>query len=155
VEGRERYTVAVRYARDFRDDLDALARVLVPTPSGAQVPMGQLAKLRTVEGPSMIRNESGQLAGYVFVDMAGRDLGGYVNEARRVVAEQVTLPAGYTTNWSGQFEYLEHANRRLRVVIPVTLVLIVLLLYTSNRRPAAAPAANELIDANCPRELLS
>src|SRR5262249_42103258 len=89
VEGRERYGVSVRYGRDFRDDLDALARVLVPTPSGAQVPMGQLARLRTVEGPSMIRNENGQLAGYVFVDTADRDIGGWVDEAKALVQREL------------------------------------------------------------------
>jgi Cu(I)/Ag(I) efflux system membrane protein CusA/SilA len=133
VEGRERYTVAVRYARDFRDDLDELARVLVPTPSGAQVPMGQLAHLRTVEGPSMIRNESGQLAGYVFVDMAGRDMGGYVNEAKDLLRRELSLPTGYTLVWSGQYENLARVRERLVVVVPLTIALIALLLYLNTR----------------------
>jgi Cu(I)/Ag(I) efflux system membrane protein CusA/SilA len=133
VEGRERYTVAVRYARDFRDDLDALARVLVPTPSGAQVPMGRLARLRTVEGPSMIRNESGQLAGYVFVDMAGRDLGGYVTEAKELLRRELVLPPGYTLVWSGQYENLARVRERLTVVVPLTLALITLLLYLNTK----------------------
>jgi Cu(I)/Ag(I) efflux system membrane protein CusA/SilA len=133
VEGRERYTVAVRYARDFRDDLDALARVLVPTPSGAQVPMGQLAHLRTVEGPSMIRNENGQLAGYVFVDMAGRDLGGYVTEAKDLLRRELTLPTGYTLVWSGQYENMARVRERLLVVVPLTIALIALLLYLNTR----------------------
>jgi Cu(I)/Ag(I) efflux system membrane protein CusA/SilA len=129
VEGRERYSVAVRYARDFRDDLDDLARVLVPTPSGAQVPMSQLATVRTVEGPAMIRNESGQLAGYVFVDMAGRDIGGYVTEAKALLHRELTLPVGYSLVWSGQYENMTRVRERLRVVLPVTLALIALLLY--------------------------
>jgi len=133
VEGRERYTVAVRYARDFRDDLDELARVLVPTPSGAQVPMGQLARLRTVEGPSMIRNESGQLAGYVFVDMAGRDLGGYVTEAKDLLRRELTLPTGYTLVWSGQYENMARVRERLVIVVPLTIALIALLLYLNTR----------------------
>ncbi len=131
IEGRERYGVAVRYARDFRDDLDGLGRVLVPTPSGAQVPMGQLARLRTVEGPSMIRNENGQLAGYVFVDMADRDIGGYVAEAKALVQRELTLPTGYSLVWSGQYENLARVRERLRVVIPITLALIALLLYVN------------------------
>jgi Cu(I)/Ag(I) efflux system membrane protein CusA/SilA len=129
VEGRERYGVSVRYARDFRDDLDGLARVLVATPSGAQVPMGHLARLRTVEGPSMIRNENGQLAGYVFVDMAGRDMGGYVADAKALVQRELALPTGYTLLWSGQYENLARVRERLKVVIPITLALIALLLY--------------------------
>jgi Cu(I)/Ag(I) efflux system membrane protein CusA/SilA len=131
VEGRQRYSVAVRYARDFREDLDALARVLVPTPSGAQVPMGQLAHLRTVEGPSMIRNESGQLAGYVFVDMADRDLGGYVEEAKELLRRELTLPTGYSLLWSGQYENMARVRERLTIVIPLTLALITLLLYVN------------------------
>jgi Cu(I)/Ag(I) efflux system membrane protein CusA/SilA len=133
VEGRERYGVAVRYARDFRDDLDALARVLVPTASGAQVPIGQLARLRTVEGPSMIRNESGQLAGYVYVVMGDRDMGGYVDEAKELLRRELTLPAGYTLVWSGQYENLARVRERMTIVLPLTLALIVLLLYLNTR----------------------
>ena len=133
VEGRQRYTVSVRYARDFREDLDALARVLVPTPSGAQVPMGRLAHLRTIEGPSMIRNESGQLAGYVFVDMAGRDMGGYVTEAKELLRRELTLPPGYTLVWSGQYENMARVRERLTVVVPLTIALIALLLYLNTK----------------------
>ena len=129
IEGRERYTVNVRYARDFRDDLQQLRRVLVPTPSGAQVPMAAIADIRLSEGPSMIRNENGQLAGYVYVDMSGRDVGGYVDQAKRVVRDRVELPVGYTLQWSGQYENLVRVRERLKVVLPVTLVLIALLLY--------------------------
>jgi Cu(I)/Ag(I) efflux system membrane protein CusA/SilA len=132
VEGLQRYPVNVRYLRDFRDDPAALREVLVPTKSGAQVPLGQVARVGVSPGPPMIRSENAQRTAWIFVDIADRDLGGYVAEAKRVVAEQVPLPPGYTRVWSGQFEYLEQANRRLALVIPVTVVLIVLLLYVAN-----------------------
>jgi Cu(I)/Ag(I) efflux system membrane protein CusA/SilA len=133
IEGRERYPVNVRYGRDFRDSPERLKRVLVPTPSGAQIPLAQIAELRRLEGPAMIRNENGQLAGYVYVDMAGRDIGGYVNEAKERVAEHVTLPKGYRLVWSGQYENMQRVQERLKVVIPVTLFLIALLLYMSTK----------------------
>ena len=132
VEGLQRYPVNVRYLRDFRDDPAALREVLVPTKSGAQVPLGQVARVGVSPGPPMIRSENAQRTAWIFVDIADRDLGGYVAEAKRVVAEQVPLPPGYTRVWSGQFEYLEQANRRLALVIPITVVLIVLLLYVAN-----------------------
>ena len=127
--------MSVRYARDFRDDLDALARVLVTTPSGAQVPMGRLAWVHTVEGPSMIRNENGQLAGYVFVDMTGRDMGGYVGDAKALLQRELTLPVGYTLAWSGQYENLARVRARLTIVVPLTLALIALLLYLNTGSP--------------------
>jgi Cu(I)/Ag(I) efflux system membrane protein CusA/SilA len=133
VEGRERYTIAVRYARDFREDAEALARVLVATPGGAQIPMGRIATLRTVEGPSMIRNENGQLAGYVFVDMTGRDVGGYVAEAKALLARELTLPVGYTLVWSGQYENLARVRERLKMVLPLTITLIAILLYLNTK----------------------
>ena len=133
VEGPERYPLNIRYARELRDDIPALEQVLVAAPTGAQIPLGQLANIKVNPGPPMIRSENAQRTAWIFVDIAGRDLGGYVAEARRVVAEQVQLPPGYTVIWSGQFEYLAEANRRLAVVIPITVVLIVLLLYVSNR----------------------
>ena len=129
VEGRERYSVSVRYARELRDDPERLKRILVPGMNGAQVPLGQLTELRLTSGPAMIRDEDGQLSGYVYVDMAGRDIGGYVAEAKKKVAEQVKLPAGYTLTWSGQYEYMERAKERLIYVIPLTLLVIFLLLY--------------------------
>ena len=129
VEGRERYGVNVRYGREFRDDVHALRRVLVPTPSGLHVPMAQIADLQLLEGPSMIRDENGQLAGYVYVDMAGRDIGGWVREAKQRVQEQLDLPTGYSLVWSGQYENLARVRERLWVVIPLTLALITLLLY--------------------------
>jgi Cu(I)/Ag(I) efflux system membrane protein CusA/SilA len=133
VEGPERYPLNVRYARELRDDIRALEQVLVAAPTGAQIPLGQLATIKINPGPPMIRSENAQRTAWVFVDIAGRDLGGYVAEAKRVVADQLQLPPGYTVVWSGQFEYLAAANRRLAVIIPITLVLIVLLLYISNR----------------------
>ena len=133
VEGRARFPVNVRYPRELRDDLEALGRVLVATPAGAQVPLGQLATLHKVEGPSMIRNENGFLAGYVYVDTATSDVGGYVERAKRAVASAVALPAGYTLEWSGQYENLLRVRERLKVVLPFTLVLIALLLYANTR----------------------
>jgi Cu(I)/Ag(I) efflux system membrane protein CusA/SilA len=129
VEGRERYPVNVRYARELRDDLPELERVLVATPSGAQVPLAQLADLRVRTGPGMIRNENGRLAGYVYVDVAGRDIGGYVEEAKRSVSEQVPLPPGYELIWSGQYEHMARVKERLKLVVPITLFVIFLLLY--------------------------
>jgi Cu(I)/Ag(I) efflux system membrane protein CusA/SilA len=133
IEGRERYPVNVRYGREFRDDLERLKRTLVPTPSGAQIPMAQIADLRLVEGPAMIRDENGQLVGYVYVDMAGRDIGGYVAEAKARVQEQVALPKGYTLTWSGQYENMLRVRERLKIVLPLTLFLIALLLYMNTR----------------------
>ncbi|MGE0825887.1 MAG: efflux RND transporter permease subunit [Candidatus Binatia bacterium] len=136
IEGRERYPINVRYARELRDDVEMLKRVLVPTPSGAQIPLVQLADLRFSQGPPMIRNELGQLVGFVFVDVVGRDLGGYVEEAKRVVAERVPLPPGYTLLWAGQFEYQLRAKETLKVVVPFTLLLIFLLLYLNTKSVA-------------------
>jgi Cu(I)/Ag(I) efflux system membrane protein CusA/SilA len=133
VEGPARYPVNVRYARELRDNIPALEEVLVTTPTGAQIPLTQVASIRISPGPPMIRSENAQRAAWIFVDIADRDLGGYVTEAKRIVAEQVPMPAGYTVGWSGQFEYLRKANERLIIVIPITLVLIILLLYISNR----------------------
>jgi copper/silver efflux system protein len=129
VEGRERYPVSVRYSRELRDDPEKLKRILIPTISGAQVPLGQLAELRLASGPAMIRDEDGQLAGYVFIDMAGRDIGSYVEEAKKKVAEQVKLPTGYTLSWSGQYEHIQRAKERLIYVVPLTLLIIFVLLY--------------------------
>ena len=129
LEGRERYPINVRYARDLRDNVDDLARVLVPTSSGAQIPMGQLADIRTTTGPPMIRDESAQLVGYVFVDIAGRSLGEYVEEARQAVRDRVEVPAGYRIAWGGQFQYMERAQDKLAIVVPVTLFIVFFLLY--------------------------
>ncbi|MER2268597.1 efflux RND transporter permease subunit [Methylobacterium oxalidis] len=135
VEGRERYTVNVRYPRAFRSDPQSIAReVQVPMPNGGTVPLGEVAKVQLTRGPTSIRTENGQLAVYIFVDITGRDLGGYVNEARAAVASEVKLPQGTTLQWSGQFEYLERAEARLKIVVPVTLLIIFLLLYLNFRR---------------------
>jgi Cu(I)/Ag(I) efflux system membrane protein CusA/SilA len=137
VEGRERYGVIVRYPRDLRDDPRAIAeQVLVPTPGGAMVPLGQVARISLTGGPPSIRTEDAQLAAYVYVDMQGRDMGGYVADAARAVREQVQLPQGYRIQWSGQFENMEHAKARLKLVVPATLVLIFLLLYLNFGRLA-------------------
>jgi len=133
IEGRERYPVNVRYGRDFRQNVESLKRVLVPTPSGAHIPMAQLADLKLVEGPSMIRSENGQLAGYVYVDITGRDVGGWVAEAKRLVDERLQLPAGYSLLWSGQYENMARVRERLKVVLPLTLFLIALLLYMNTK----------------------
>jgi Cu(I)/Ag(I) efflux system membrane protein CusA/SilA len=134
VEGRERYTVNARYFRDFRSDLDSLNRVLVSTMDGRQqIPMAQIADIRLVPGPAMLRNENGLLNGYVYVDVAGRDIGSYVEEAKRVVRNEVQWPAGYTAVWSGQYESMERVKERLKVVVPVTLFLILMLLYLNTR----------------------
>jgi Cu(I)/Ag(I) efflux system membrane protein CusA/SilA len=121
--------VNVRYERAFRDDLPALERVLIKAPGGAQVPLGQVATIALTEGPAMIRDEDGQLAGYVYVDTGTRDLGGYVERARRAITEAVKLPAGYTLEWSGQYEFQVRARQRLTVLVPVVLLSIFVLLY--------------------------
>lgn len=133
VEGRERYTVNVRYLREFRDDLSKLRRVLVPTMSGAHVPLAQIADIELVQGPSMIRDENAMLAGYVYVDVAGRDVGGYVDEAKRVVREKLKLKPGYSLVWSGQYESMMAVRDRLIIVVPLTLLIIVILLYFSTK----------------------
>lgn len=133
VEGRERYPINVRYAREFRESPEALRRVLVPTPGGAQIPLVQVARLDFVTGPPMIRSEDGKLVGFVFVDLAGRPIADYVEEAREAVAAQVELPAGTRIEWTGQFKYLERAKDRLKLVVPVTLLIVFFLLYFHTR----------------------
>ncbi|TIL52270.1 CusA/CzcA family heavy metal efflux RND transporter [Mesorhizobium sp.] len=134
VEGRERYGVAMRYPRALRSDPGAIARdVQIALPGGGFVPLGEVAKVELTRGATSIRTENGQLAVYIFVDIAGRDLGGYVNEAQQAVAAEVKLPPGYSVAWSGQFEYLERAQARLKIVVPLTLALIFLLLYLNFR----------------------
>ena len=129
VEGLERYPVNVRYARGLRDNLSKLSRVLVPVMNGAQVPLTQLADITLRTGPPMIKNEEGFLAGFLYVDVTGRDMGRYVEDAKRAVAEKVKLPAGYQVAWSGQYEYLQRVVERLWVVVPITLFIVFLLLY--------------------------
>jgi copper/silver efflux system protein len=133
VEGRERYPINVRYARDFREDLDALKRVLVPTPTGAQVPISLLADISYKTGPPSIRNENAQLVGFVFVDITTDDIAGYVKAASERVRERVQFPAGYYIQWAGQFEYLKAAEARLKVVVPFTLLIIFVLIYMNTQ----------------------
>ncbi|MBI1977506.1 MAG: efflux RND transporter permease subunit [Candidatus Omnitrophica bacterium] len=133
IEGRERYPVNVRYSRELRDDIEKLKRVLVPTMGGQQIPITQLADIQMVSGPAMIRNENGLLAGYVYVDMAGRDIGSYVEEAKRIVARELKLPSGYGLIWSGQYENMIRVKERLKVVLPLTIFLICVLLYMNTK----------------------
>ena len=134
VEGRERYTVNIRYPRDLRSNPQSIANdVLVPLPNGGTVPLGEVASVKLNRGPTTIRTENGQLATYIYVDIRDRDLGGYVAEAQKAVAASVQFPSGSYVTWSGQFEYLERAEARLKVVVPVTLLIIFLLLYLNFR----------------------
>ena len=133
IQGRERYSVHVRFARDFRDDLPALKRILITMPTGERVPLAQVADIRFVEGPSMIRNENGMLAGYVYVDIIGRDIGSYVGEAKHKVQEHLKPAKGYQLIWSGQYENMIRVKERLKVVLPLTLFIICFLLYLNTK----------------------
>jgi len=135
VEGRERYNVAVRYPRNYRNDPTAIANeVLIPTPAGGTVPLGEVAEVSLSQGPTMIRTEDAQLALYIFVDFRDRDIGSFVADAKKAVAEQVEFPQGYYVAWSGQYEYMERAEQRLQIVVPLTILIIFLLLYLNFRR---------------------
>nr|WP_298690196.1 CusA/CzcA family heavy metal efflux RND transporter [uncultured Dongia sp.] len=135
VEGRERFSVNLRYPRSLRSDPAGIAKhVLIDTPSGSAIPLGELAKVELSQGPSIIRTENALLALYVYIDIRDRDLGGYVADARQAVEREVKFPPGYFAVWSGQFEYLERAEKRLQVVVPVTLLIIFLLLYLNFKR---------------------
>ena len=138
VEGLERYPVNLRYPRELRDDPDRLARVLIPTPSGAQIPLSQVANIELRRGAPAIKSEGARPNAWVYVDLNTSDVGGFVRQAREVLASAVDIPVGYTISWSGQYEYMERANARLRIVIPLTLLLIFVLLYF-NFGNAAAP----------------
>ena len=129
IEGRERYPVNVRYERGYRENLSDLGRVLVKTGMGSQIPLAQLAEISLSPGPAMIRDENGQLAGYVYVDTATSDIGGYVDQAKRAIAEHVKLPAGYTLMWTGQYEFQVRARERFKVLIPLVFFIIFMLLY--------------------------
>lgn len=133
IEGRERYSINLRYPRDLRENLDQLDRVLVMAPMGRQVPLKEVADISLVNGPSMIRDESGMLAGYVYVDITGRDVGGYVEDAKRAVAAELKLPTGYSIVWSGQYENMLRVRERLKIVLPVTVAVIFLLLYANTK----------------------
>ncbi len=133
IEGRERYTINVRYPRELRDNIEKLSRILVATPTGTQVPLGQLGKLTTRMGPPMVLDENGSLAGYVYIDLKDRDPGGYVNDAKEAVKKEVKIPQGYFISWTGQYEYLERMQSRMKIVLPLTLLLIFAFLYFSMR----------------------
>lgn len=133
IEGRERFPVNVRYQRHYRTDVNVLKRTLIATPGGAQIPIEQVADISLATGPTVIRTEQAQLLGYVYVDVADRDIGGYVEDAKRAVADKVKLPEGYYLEWSGQYEYMLRATERLKLVIPVTLLIVIVLLYFSTR----------------------
>jgi len=129
VEGLERYPVNLRYPRDYRSDPDALKRVLIPTPTGAQIPLAAVAEIGVQRGPPVIKSENARPNAWVYVDISGSDIGGYVARAKQAIRDQVQVPAGYTLEWSGQFEYMQRAAAKMRIVIPATLLLIFLLLY--------------------------
>jgi len=129
IEGRERYPVNVRYNRDFRDNVETLRRVLIATPSGAQIPIDEVAKISFSRGPAMIRDEDGALTGYVYIDLNTKDYGGFVNRAESVLRQKLSLPAGYTYKWSGEYEFEQRAKERLQLILPVVFFVIFLLLY--------------------------
>ena len=133
IEGRERFPVNVRYPRELRNDIEKIKRTYIATPSGAQIPLNQIAEVKTEAGPGMIRDENGSLSGYVYVDVAGRDLGSYVEDAKKMIKEKVTLPTGYSIQFSGQFEFMERVKERMKVVLPLTLFIIFILLYVSTK----------------------
>jgi Cu(I)/Ag(I) efflux system membrane protein CusA/SilA len=133
VEGRERYTVNVRYHRDFRSDVEALKHVLIGSMGGAQIPMGQVADIEMVQGPSMIRNENGLLSSYVYVDVADRDIGSYVEDAKKLVQQKLKVPAGIDLVWSGQYENMVRVKEKLKVIVPITLFIIILLLFLNTQ----------------------
>ncbi len=129
VEGLERYPVNVRYGRELRDSVSKLERVLIATPTGAQIPMAQVANIRIHQGPPVIKSENSRLNAWIYVDLKGVDVATYVKNAKKLIAQEVKLPSGYSIVWSGQYEYMERANKRLAVVVPITIVIIFLLLY--------------------------
>jgi copper/silver efflux system protein len=129
IEGRERYPISIRYAPDFRDDIQKLARVVIVTPTGAEVPLGALAKISFSKGPAMIRDEDGLLTGYVYLDLNTRDYGGFVGHADRLLKEKLQMPVGYSLKWSGEYEFELRAKERLKIILPVVFVAIFLLLY--------------------------
>tara|TARA_R110002073_G_scaffold8183_3_gene45495 strand:+ start:1212 stop:4334 length:3123 start_codon:yes stop_codon:yes gene_type:complete len=133
VEGLERYPVNLRYPRNIRDSVENLKMLPIITPAGARIPLSQVADIRIEDGPEMIKSENARLNGWIFIDTVGRDLGGYVEEAKRQIAETITLPPGYSLAWSGQYEYLERAKERLSIIVPLTLAVIVLLLFVHFR----------------------
>ena len=136
IEGRERYPINIRYMRDYRSTVDRLNRTMVSTMSGAQIPIAQVATIKLVSGPGMIRDENARLSGYVYVDIANRDVGSYVEEAKQIVSTHVQLPPGYTLVWSGQYENMLRVKDRLFVVVPITIFIVFLLIYFNTRSAA-------------------
>src|SRR5262249_37459652 len=128
-EGRKRFPVRVRYASEYRTTVDALARLVVPAPNGAQIPISQLANITSVDGASMISSENGLLRGTVLLNVRGRDVGGFVEEAKKTISSRLALPAGYYIEWSGQYENQLRARDRLRIVMPIVIVVIFIMLY--------------------------
>lgn len=133
VEGRERYTIGVRYLRDYRSNIDALKHVLIATPSGQHIPMGEVADLEMVSGPSMLRNENGLLSGYVYIDVADRDIGSYVEDAKKLVSARLNAPTGVSLHWSGQYENMIRVREKLKVIVPITLLIVILLLFANTK----------------------
>jgi len=133
VEGLERYPVNLRYSRELRDNIEALRRVLVPTPTGVQIPIGQLATITTRKGPMVVRSEDTRPNSWVYIDIKEIDVGTYVQNAKRIVSEKVKLPAGYNIIWSGEYEYMQRAQQRLMLVIPLTLFIIFVIIYLNTR----------------------
>ena len=129
VEGLERYPINVRYPRELRNNPEKIGRVLIPTPSGAQIPLSLVADIKLTRGAPVIKSENARPNAWIYVDINTSDIGGFVEKAKKAVTEQLDLPAGYTLSWSGQFEYMERAQQRLKIVVPLTLTLIFLLLY--------------------------
>ncbi len=134
VEGLERYPINLRYPREVRDSVERLKQLPIVTPSGAEIPLGRVADIRISDGPGVIRSENARLNGWIYVDIRDVDIGSYVRAAQKAVAEQLTLPPGYSLSWSGQYEYMQRAKARLTIVVPVALVVILLLLYLNFRR---------------------
>jgi Cu(I)/Ag(I) efflux system membrane protein CusA/SilA len=133
VEGLERYLVNLRYFQDYRENLPALKRVLIPTPSGAQIPMDQVAKIKIHQGPDMIKSEGARRTSWVYVDIRDIDVGTYVKRAKEALAAHLKIPPGYSLVWSGQFEYMEQARERLQLIIPITLVLVFMLVFLNTK----------------------
>jgi len=133
VEGLERYPINIRYPRDVRDSLEKLRNLPIVTPSGAHIPLAEVADIRIDDGPGLIKTENARLNGWIYIDIEGRDLGSYVHDAKQLVAQQVELPPGYSISWSGQYEFMVRAIERLSTVVPITLVIIILLLYLNFR----------------------
>jgi Cu(I)/Ag(I) efflux system membrane protein CusA/SilA len=133
IEGRERFPINVRYPRDLRDDIEKLKKTYIPTMTGRQIPISQVAELSLATGPGMIRDENGRVCGYVYVDVASRDIGGYVEEAKKILKEKVSMPAGYSLVFSGQYEFMERVKQRMGIVLPLTLFIVFILIYMNTR----------------------